>query len=97
MHRYAGKSSATSPFPAVKTAFPQEAERRNKGGEIMAIKVTNKKPLTGNKRSHALNATKMQQKPNLQVVRLEDGTKVRMSAREIRNMRKQQAVVAEAA
>ena len=63
----------------------------------MAIKVTNKKPLTGNKRSHALNATKMQQKPNLQVVRLDDGTKVRMSAREIRNMRKQQAVVAEAA
>ena len=61
----------------------------------MAIKVTNKKPLTGNKRSHALNATKMQQKPNLQVVRLEDGTKVRMSAREIRNMRKQQAVVNE--
>ena len=39
----------------------------------------------------------MQQKPNLQVVRLEDGTKVRMSAREIRNMRKQQVVVAEAA
>ena len=63
----------------------------------MAIKVTTKKPLTGNKRSHALNATKMQQKPNLQVVRLEDGTKVRMSAREIRNMRKQQAVVTEAA
>ena len=63
----------------------------------MAIKVTNKKPLTGNKRSHALNATKMQQKPNLQVVRLEDGTKVRMSAREIRNMRKQQAVVTDAA
>ncbi len=63
----------------------------------MAIKVTNKKPLTGNKKLHALNATKMQQKPNLQVVRLEDGTKVRMSAREIRNMRKQQAVVNEEA
>ena len=63
----------------------------------MAIKVTNKKPLTGNKRSHALHATKTQQKPNLQVVRLEDGTKVRMSAREIRNMRKQQAVVTEEA
>lgn len=63
----------------------------------MAIKVTNKKPLTGNKRSHAQNATKMQQKPNLQVVRLEDGTKVRMSAREIRNMRKQQTVVNEEA
>ena len=55
----------------------------------MAVKVTNKKPLTGNRRSHALNATKMQQKPNLQVVRLEDGTRVRMSTREIRNMKKQ--------
>ncbi len=63
----------------------------------MAIKVTNKKPLTGNKRSHALNATKKQQKPNLQVVRLEDGTRVRMSTREIRNMRKQQTVVNEEA
>lgn len=55
----------------------------------MAVKVTNKKPLTGNRRSYALNATKMQQKPNLQVVRLEDGTRVRMSTREIRNMKKQ--------
>lgn len=57
----------------------------------MAVKVTNKKPLSGNRRSHALNATKMQQKPNLQIVRLEDGTKVRMSAREARNLKKQQA------
>ncbi len=32
----------------------------------MAIKVTCKKPLTGNSRSHALNATKRRQKPNLQ-------------------------------
>ena len=32
----------------------------------MATKVTTKKPLTGNRRSHALNATKMTQKPNLQ-------------------------------
>ncbi len=61
-----------------------------KGGDCMAIKVTNKKPLTGNKRSHALNATKMQQKPNLQVVRLEDGTKVRLSTREARTIRKGQ-------
>ena len=38
----------------------------------MAVKVTNKKPLSGNKRSHACNATKMQQKPNLQIVRLEE-------------------------
>ena len=52
----------------------------------MAIKVTNKKPLSGNSRSHALNATKKQQKPNLQVVRLADGTKIRMSAREIRSL-----------
>ena len=55
----------------------------------MAIKVTSKKPLTANNRSHALNATKRQQKPNLQVVRIEDGTKVRMSAREARSFRKQ--------
>ena len=59
----------------------------------MAVKVTNKKPLSGNKRSHACNATKMQQKPNLQIVRLEDGTKVRMSAREKRSIKKQQAAV----
>ena len=56
----------------------------------MAIKLTNKKPLSGNRRSHALNATKRQQKPNLQVIRLEDGTKIRMSAREIRSLRKQE-------
>lgn len=56
----------------------------------MAIKVTNKKPLTGNSRSHAENATRRQQKPNLQVIRLEDGTRIRMSAREIRSMRKQE-------
>ena len=55
----------------------------------MAKKVTSKKPLTGNSRSYALNATKRQQKPNLQVIRLEDGTKIRMSAREIRSLRKQ--------
>lgn len=60
----------------------------------MAKKVTNKKPLSGNSRSHALNATKKQQKPNLQVVRLEDGTKIRLSAREIRSLRKQETKAA---
>ncbi len=60
----------------------------------MAIKVTNKKPLTGNSRSHALNATKKQQKPNLQVIKLADGTKIRMSAREIRNLRKKEKLAA---
>ena len=33
----------------------------------MAKKVTTKKPLSGNKRSHALNATKTKQKPNIQI------------------------------
>ncbi|HIS38037.1 MAG TPA: 50S ribosomal protein L28 [Candidatus Onthousia faecavium] len=56
----------------------------------MARKVTTKKPLSANGRSHALNITKRQQKPNFQTIRLEDGTKIRMSAREIRTMRKQE-------
>ena len=54
----------------------------------MAIKVTSRKPLFGNQRSHALNATRKKQNVNLQVVRLEDGTKVRVSARELRTARK---------
>ena len=54
----------------------------------MAIKVTSRKPLFGNQRSHALNATRKKQGVNLQVVRLEDGTKVRVSARELRTSRK---------
>ena len=48
----------------------------------MAVKITSRKPLSANDRSHALNTTKRQQKLNLQVVRLEDGTKVRMTTRE---------------
>ena len=55
----------------------------------MAKKVTNKKPLFGNRRSHSMRATKHTQLPNLQKVTLEDGTKVKMSAREIRTMKKQ--------
>ena len=57
------------------------------GGGKMAKKVTTKKHLTGNKRSHALNATKMKQKPNIQKKTI-DGTKVRISAREARTMEK---------
>ena len=38
----------------------------------MAVKITSRKPLSANDRSHALNTTKRQQKLNLQVVRLED-------------------------
>ena len=56
----------------------------------MAIKVTNKKPLKGNDRSHALNTSKRARKLNLQVYRLENGTKVRLTAREIRTLRKEQ-------
>ena len=57
----------------------------------MAKKATEKKPLFGNRRSHSLRATKHAQKPNLQVVTLEDGTKVRMSAREKRTLEKKAA------
>lgn len=54
----------------------------------MAIKLTSKKPLFGNRRSHSLRATRHAQKPNLQQIRLEDGTKVIMSARELRTLRR---------
>ena len=50
--------------------------------------VTGKKSLTGNRRSHALNATKHSWKVNLQTVKikLEDGTtkKVKVSARALK-------------
>lgn len=52
----------------------------------MTKKVTTKKPLTGNKRSHALNATKMAQKPNLQKKTI-DGKKVIISAREAKKIK----------
>lgn len=54
----------------------------------MARKVSTKKPLFGNRRSHSLRATRHAQKPNLQKVTLEDGTKVVMSARELRTLKK---------
>lgn len=47
----------------------------------MAKKVTAKKPLFGNNRSHALNATRRKQKLNMQNV-VVDGQKVAMSVRE---------------
>ena len=54
----------------------------------MAIKATAKKPLFGNRRSHSQRATRHAQLPNLQKVTLEDGTKVKMSARELRTLKK---------
>ena len=53
----------------------------------MAKKVTTKKPLSGNKRSHALNATKTKQKPNIQKKTI-NGNKVRISTREARTIEK---------
>ena len=49
----------------------------------MAKKATTKKPLFGNKRSHALNATRRQQKPNLQNKKI-NGKTVRVSTREVK-------------
>jgi ribosomal protein L28 len=54
----------------------------------MAVNVTTRKGNVKNKRSHALNATKKRQNLNLQIHRLEDGTKVRLSANEKRTLKK---------
>lgn len=54
----------------------------------MAKKVTEKKPLFGNLKSHANNKVKHARKVNMQNVTLEDGTKIRTSARELRTMKK---------
>ena len=54
----------------------------------MAVNVTNRIGNVKNTRSHALNATKKRQNLNLQVYRLEDGTKVRLSTKEKRTLLK---------
>ena len=56
----------------------------------MAVNITTRKDNVKNLRSHALNATKKRQNLNLQVYRLEDGTKVRLSAKESRTLKKQE-------
>ena len=56
----------------------------------MAVNVTSRTGNVKNKKSHALNATKTRQKLNLQVVRLDDGSKVRMSTKEKRALLKNQ-------
>ncbi len=55
----------------------------------MAVNVSNRKGNVKNIRSHALNATKKRQKTNLQVCTLDDGSKVRLSVKEIRTLNKQ--------
>ena len=52
----------------------------------MAKKITEAKPLFGNRRSHALNATKHAFKPNLQTVTI-NGKKYRVSARELKSIK----------
>ena len=56
----------------------------------MAVNVTSRTGNVKNKRSHALNATKTRQNLNLQVVRLDDVSKVRMSTKEKRTLLKNQ-------
>ena len=56
----------------------------------MAVNVTTRKGNVKNTRSHALKATKKRQNLNLQICRLDDGSKVRMSAKEKRTMLKNQ-------
>lgn len=51
----------------------------------MAKKVSTKKPLTVNARSHACNATKRRQKPNLQKKTI-NSEKVVISAREAKKV-----------
>lgn len=57
----------------------------------MAKKTTNKKPLFGNSRSHALNATRRKQGLNLQTVFV-DGKKEVMSVREAKALKNNKCV-----
>ena len=59
----------------------------------MAKKISTKKPLSGNLRSHSCKATKHSRKPNLQKVTLDNGETIRMSARELRTLKKSSATV----
>ena len=54
----------------------------------MAKNLSNRKPNVKNLRSHALNSTKKKPQLNLQVVTLDDGSKVKLSAKEIRTLKK---------
>ena len=59
----------------------------------MAINISSRKPNKSKRiRSHALNTTNSTQNLNLQVVRLVDGTRVRISAKEARTLRKSEKV-----
>lgn len=53
---------------------------------MMAIRATDKKPMFGNKRSHACNATKHTQKLNMQKVSI-DGKTFLTTAREAKKIK----------
>lgn len=53
----------------------------------MAKNLSTKKPLSGNRRSHAENATKHKQRPNYQTKKI-NGVKVTLSAGEWKTMKK---------
>ncbi len=53
----------------------------------MATKITAKKPLVGNRRSHAMNATKHSQRTNEQTITI-NGHKIITTVREARSCRK---------
>ena len=63
-------------------------KKKSKGGCIMATNISNRTGNVKNLRSHSLRANKKRQKLNLQIVRLADGTKVRMSTKEKRELLK---------
>lgn len=54
----------------------------------MPANISNRKGNVKNLRSHSLRSTKKRQKLNLQVVRLADGTKKRISTKEKRDLLK---------
>lgn len=57
----------------------------------MSKVITERKPLFGNNRSHALNSTRRKFGLNLQVVEI-DGKKVKVTAREKKTLNKQKEV-----
>ena len=62
----------------------------------MAINLSDRKPNKRKRiRSHALNTTNSTQNLNLQVVRLVDGSRVRISAKEARTLRKAEKLTQE--
>ncbi len=53
--------------------------------------ISGKRPLSGNNRSHSLRATRRKWNVNLQTVVI-DGKKVRVAARTLRTLKKNQAI-----